>query len=371
MRVEFLNLKKGYQKLKTVIDKEIEDCLNSGVYISGNQVENFENSFKKYVDSKYFSSTGNGYDSLVLALKALDLQQGDEVIVPSHTFIATWLAPINLGLKIVPVDVNIDDFCLDFNKIESKINSRTKVIITVHIYGHPSDLNPILKIAKKHNLKVIEDAAQCVGAEYYTKKIGSHSDMVCWSFYPGKNLGAYGDAGGVSTDNKEYYERIKKLKNYGSSKKYVHDLIGINSRMDPIQASVLNCKLKYIDDYNSYRIEIAKLYNNELSNYYKLTNSSKNVKHVWHIYSIFSSKRNKLGEYLNSENVKVLSHYPISLNKQRCFSNLKFNNEDFKNAEFISNNQLSLPIDPFLDINKVEYVIDLCKRFSVKNNILF
>jgi dTDP-4-amino-4,6-dideoxygalactose transaminase len=259
VNIPFLDIKASYLKIQEEIDSSIKQVLMSGWYVLGEEVEQFEIEYARYCNVKYCIGLGNGMDAIHLGLLALGVGPGDEVIVPSNTYIATWLAVSQCGAIPVPVEPN-EFFNIDVNKIESAITDRTKVILPVHLYGQSADLDPILLLAKKYHLKVLEDAAQAHGATYKGQKIGKHGDAVAWSFYPGKNLGAFGDAGGVTTNSLEIARKIRMLRNYGSEEKYINQEIGFNSRLDPIQATILRVKLKYLDQWNEHRSNIAKLY---------------------------------------------------------------------------------------------------------------
>ncbi|MDA9707727.1 DegT/DnrJ/EryC1/StrS family aminotransferase [Prochlorococcus sp. AH-736-K21] len=265
MKIQFLNVGSTYSEIKEEIDEAISEVLKSGWYILGKEVEKFEELWSYYCESKYAVGVASGLDSLILSLRALDIKEGDEIIVPSNTYIATWLAISAVGAKIIPIEPDENTHNIDVTKIDELINERTKAIIPVHLYGQPTDMNSILNIARKYNLYVVEDAAQAHGATYNNKKIGSHGDIVCWSFYPGKNLGGFGDGGAITTNNYKIAEKIKLLRNYGSSRKYHNELKGVNSRLDPIQAAILRVKLKYLDKWNNKRRILANEYNEKLS----------------------------------------------------------------------------------------------------------
>jgi dTDP-4-amino-4,6-dideoxygalactose transaminase len=262
MRVPFLDLQDAYFELKTDIDASIARVLDSGCYILGEEVENFESEWAQYCEAKHAVGVGNGLDALHLALLALGVGSSDEVIVPSNTYIATWLAVSRCGATPVPVEPDERTFNLDPDRIEAAITPRTKVILPVHLYGQPADLTPILNIARKNGLRVLEDAAQAHGARYKGQRVGAHGDVVAWSFYPGKNLGALGDGGAITTNDSDIADRIRVLRNYGSRVKYVNEVKGFNSRLDPIQAAVLRIKLKVLDEWNERRKAIAIKYLN-------------------------------------------------------------------------------------------------------------
>ena len=361
MKVPFLDLRAGYLELASEIDNAIARVLASGYYIFGEEVEDFEHQWADYCETQYAVGVGNGLDALYLALKAMNVSDKDEVIVPSNTYIATWLAVSRCGAKPVPVEPieatsNIDPKC-----IEAAITNRTKVIIPVHLYGQPANLNPILELARRYGLFVLEDAAQAHGARYYGKRIGAHGDAVAWSFYPTKNLGAFGDAGAVTSDNKELIQKIRILSNYGSEKKYYNSIKGINSRLDPVQAAVLKVKLRYLDSWNKRRGRIANLYNVGLNceNIIKPAIQS-NAESVWHQYVIRHEKRNYIIDLLEKHGIGTSIHYPIPPNQQKAYEK-----ENIKNLPIslnLSSSILSLPISPHIDDDEIQYIIDILNK---------
>jgi dTDP-4-amino-4,6-dideoxygalactose transaminase len=355
-KVPFTNLLAGYQELKTEIDESISRVLDSGQYILGTELELFEEEFARYCEAKFVIGMANGLDALHLALRAMDVGPGDEVIVPSNTFIATWLAVSECGATPVPVEPDQITFNLDPERLESAITSKTKAVVPVHLYGQPADLDPIIAIAKKYKLWVLEDAAQAHGARYKGRKIGSHSDAVAWSFYPGKNLGAFGDGGAITTQNSFIADRIKALRNYGSKVKYEHAVKGYNSRLDPIQASVLRVKLKKLDEWNIRRRQIAKNYLEGIKSIdLILPKYLDYCEPVWHLFVVRSPKRNDLQKKLNAAGISTLIHYPIPPHRQRAY-NLNFN---LPLADQIASEVLSLPIGPHIDHDQVQYVIEI------------
>ncbi|MCS7083162.1 MAG: DegT/DnrJ/EryC1/StrS family aminotransferase [Bacteroidetes bacterium] len=364
IKVPFLDVKYTYITIKEEIDAAISKVLHSGKYILDEEVEAFEQEWASYCEARFCVAVSNGMDAIILALKALDISSQDEIIVPAHTYIATWLAASYTGAKIVPVDINIDNYLINIEKIEESITEKTKVIIPVHLYGHPVDIGLIKNIAKKYNLYIVEDAAQAHGALYKDNKIGSHGDVVCWSFYPSKNLGAFGDAGAITTNNYEIYEKIKMLRNYGSKIKYFHDIIGFNMRMDPIQAAILRVKLRYLDKWNEHRTIIANIYNNEFQHVDNIVppKSEKWAKHAWHLYVIRNNNRDKLKDYLLSKGIECLIHYPIPPYRQKAYSNLDIH-FDSSITDKISHEILSLPIGPHLNENQIEEVVKNIKKF--------
>jgi dTDP-4-amino-4,6-dideoxygalactose transaminase len=364
MQIKFLDLLKSYRELSEELDFAISNVLNSGYFVGGDEVIKFELNWANYCNSSFAIGVGNGLDAIHIALESLNIGIGDEVIVPSNTFIATWFAVSKSGAKIVPVEPCYKTFNLDPSLLENAITERTKAIIPVHLYGQPANLNPIIEIARKYSLYVIEDAAQCHGAKYFGERIGSHGDIVTWSFYPGKNLGAFGDAGAITTNSSEIADRVKMISNYGSKEKYVHQLKGQNSRLDPIQAAILNVKLKFLDEWNLRRKIIAKIYSDTLDNErFSLPCISPSVDHVWHLYVIKHSSRDRLQEYLKLNGIETLIHYPIPPHKQNAFSD-DFKSKTFPVAEDLASTILSLPIGPHLSRDEAEYISKIVNDFK-------
>lgn len=356
MSVPFLDLGAAYRELQSEIDAAVQRVLASGYYILGPEVEAFEQEFADFCGVKECIGVANGLDALHLALLAVGVESGDEVIVPSNTFIATWLAVSKCGAIPVPVEPVYETANLDPAQIAAAITPRTKAIVPVHLYGQPCDLDPILAIAKTHGLAVVEDAAQAHGARYKGTRIGGHGDVAAWSFYPGKNLGAFGDGGAVTTNRPEIAERIRMLRNYGSKVKYVHELRGINSRLDPLQAAVLRVKLKHLDEWNRRRKAIAARYSLQLAD------SDVEVPHVpdwcepvWHLYVIRSNRREALQGHLTSSGIGTLIHYPIPSHRQGAYER-QFRGEDFPLADDWSARCLSLPIGPHMAQSEVALV---------------
>ncbi len=339
--------------------------MQSGWYILGKEVEAFECEFASFVDAKSCVSVANGLDALHLALVAMGVGPGDEVIVPSHTFIATWLAVSQCGATPVPVEPEEDTFNIDASCIESAITSRTKVILPVHLYGQPADLDRVMEIARNHSLMVLEDAAQAHGARYKRKRIGGHGDAVAWSFYPGKNLGAFGDGGAVTTDNPDIADRICVLRNYGSRTKYVNEVQGFNSRLDPIQAAVLRVKLKWLDEWNRRRAAIAKRYTAALADsIYRLPIVPYWADPVWHLYVIRTARRSEVQRHLERTGVAALMHYPIPPHLQQAYSQQGFRKGDFPVAEAMADEVLSLPMGPHLTSSDEKKIIGSLLQFS-------
>jgi dTDP-4-amino-4,6-dideoxygalactose transaminase len=363
--IPFLDLGAAYKELKSEIDASIQRVLDSGWYILGPEVEAFEAEWADYCDVAHSVGLANGLDALVLALRALGVESGDEVIVPSNTYIATWLAVSAVGAIPVPVEPDPITYNMDPTLIESAISSKTKVILPVHLYGQPSDLDPILSIAVKHGVRVVEDAAQCHGARYKGKRVGGHGDIVCWSFYPGKNLGALGDGGAVTTNSGELAERIRMLRNYGSRIKYVNEVQGSNSRLDPIQAAVLRVKLKHLDEWNTRRARIAAHYSRELAGSSVITPIVPEwVDPAWHLYVIKHTERDILQNKLKELGIGTIIHYPIPPHLQQAYAGARFVSGRFPIAENVAKHALSLPMGPQLSDKDVSSII-----YSIKSLI--
>jgi dTDP-4-amino-4,6-dideoxygalactose transaminase len=367
-KVKFYDLKKINKKYEKSLVRGFKNVLKSGFYIKGKEVDNFEKNFANYCNVKFCIGVANGLEGIFLILKALNIGPGDEVIVPSNTYIATWLAVTHVGAKIVPVEPDIFSFNIDPNKIEKKISSKTKAIIVVHLYGQIADMDPILKIATKYNLRVIEDAAQAHGAIYKNKKSGSFGDAASFSFYPSKNLGAIGDAGAVTTNSYKLANKIELLRNYGSKKKYFNSLIGYNSRLDEIQASFLNIKLKLLDKENKRRNYIAEYYSKNLNGIrgLHLPKVMPCGSHVWHLYVIRYFKRDFLLKKLKKLGIETLIHYPLPPHLQNAYKYLGFKKESFLISEKIHSTALSLPMSPDLSIKDLSFIVN-----SIKNKILY
>jgi len=353
--IPFLDLRAAYLELKEEIDTAVARVMGSGWYILGEEVEAFEAEYAAYCDAKYAVGVGNGLDALRLALLAMEVGPGDEVIVPSNTYIATWLAVSQCGATPVPVEPDPATYNIDPQRIEAAITSRTKVILPVHLYGQPADLDPILALARRHGLRVLEDAAQAHGACYKGKRIGAHGDAVAWSFYPGKNLGAMGDAGAVTTNDPDLADRIRLLRNYGSQVKYVNEVRGWNSRLDPIQAAVLRVKLKYLDEWNKRRAAIADFYHRLLYNKeIILPHTPQWAQPVWHLFVVRHACRDDFQKRLAKEGIQTLIHYPIPPHLQQAYENLGFPPGSFPISERLAHEVISLPIGPHLDQLQLE-----------------
>jgi dTDP-4-amino-4,6-dideoxygalactose transaminase len=361
--IPFLDLRAAYLELKTEIDGAVARVLDSGWYVLGPEVEAFESEYAEFCGTSHCVSLANGLDALTLALRALEVGPGDEVIVPSNTYIATWLAVSAVGGTPIPVEPDLSTHNIDVTRIEAAITSRTKVLLPVHLYGQPADLDPILALARQYSLKVVEDAAQVHGARYKGQRIGGHGHIACWSFYPGKNLGAIGDGGAITTNDPELAERIHLLRNYGSRQKYINEVAGVNSRLDPLQAAILRVKLKYLDDWTDRRRTIADLYTKGLADSgLILPNVPDWADPVWHLYVVRSSERDALQRRLGAAGIGTLIHYPIPPHMQDAYAGLGFAADAFPLTRQIAGDVLSLPIGPQLShIDAVRVVQELSK----------
>lgn len=356
MTIPFLDLRAGYLELKSDIDTAVARVLDSGHYIMGPELEAFEAEFAAYTETAYCIGVADGLDALHLVLRAMGVGPGDEVIVPSNTYIATWLAVSQCGATPVPVEPLEATYNIDPARIEAAVTTKTKVILPVHLYGQPADLTPILEIARRYGLKVLEDGAQAHGARYQEKRIGGHGDAVAWSFYPGKNLGAMGDGGAVTTNDPALAERIRVLRNYGSRVKYVNEVQGVNSRLDPLQAAVLRVKLKYLDTWNARRKELADNYQQKLTGAgLVLPSIIADAESAWHLYVVRSTRREELQQALQEQGIGSLIHYPIPPHKQQAYANCS--EMKLPLAEKLANEVLSLPIGPHLDLKQVEPIL--------------
>ena len=363
MRVPFNDLRAGYLELKDEIDAAVHRVLDSGWYILGPEVEAFESEFAQYCETRHAIGVANGLDALQLALRAMDVGAGDEVIVPSNTYIATWLAVSQCGATPVPVEPVEGTHNLDPSRIAAALTKRTKVILPVHLYGQPADLDPILALAREHGLRVLEDAAQAHGARYRGRRIGSHGDAVAWSFYPGKNLGAFGDGGAVTTNDPAIAERLRLLRNYGSSAKYVHAAQGFNSRLDPVQAAALRVKLKHLDAWNTRRRALAAQYMEGLEDTgVQLPAVPAWSEPAWHLFVVRHPRRDALQRHLDAAGIGTLVHYPIPPHEQQAYASARFDAGAFPLASRLAREVLSLPIGPHLDSAGVARVIDAIRH---------
>lgn len=356
--IPFLDMRSPYQELKDELDNAYHRVMESGWYIMGEELRAFEHEFAKYCGARYCVGVGNGLEALHLILRAYGIGEGDEVIVPSNTYIATWLAVSYAGAIPVPVEPDEQTYNIDPEKIESFITSKTRAILPVHLYGQLADMDPLLYLANKYNLKVIEDAAQAQGGIYKGKLSGNLGHAAGFSFYPGKNLGALGDAGAVITSDEKLAEKVRALRNYGSKVKYYNDVKGYNSRLDEMQAAFLRVKLRYLDEWNKRRVKVASAYTNALSDIYDfvLPTVLDMTEPVWHIFPVLHSKRDELQNFLRDKGINTLIHYPIPPHLSGAYANSNFPKGTFPIAERIASSELSLPMGPHLGLDDVEYI---------------
>ena len=351
--IPFVDLKREYAEIGEEVSQAIQHVLRSGWFILGEETEKFEEEFSKYVGARFGIGVNSGSDALYLAVKALGISNGDEVLTVSHTMISTVDAITRNGAKPIFVDINPETYIMDESKIEAKISDKTRAILPVHLYGHPADMQPLIEIADKHGLYVIEDACQAHGSEYQNTKVGSIGEIGCFSFYPTKNLGAYGDGGMIVTNKEELAGKLKKMRNYGQSKKNYHDFAGVNSRLDEIQAAILRTKLRYLDEWNEKRRKFAKLYNERLENMEAITPIEKEyAKHVYHLYVIRHKQRDKLQQNLLKRGVQTLIHYPIPVHMQKAY----LTHDKLPTTERICCEILSLPMNPWLREEEIETI---------------
>jgi len=365
MNIPFLDLKAPHQELHEELQEVFDRVFNSGWYIQGSEVAAFEREFADYCEVGFCVGVGNGLDALHLILRAYGIGEGDEVIVPSNTFIATWMAVSNAGATPVPVEPIDETYNIDFALIESAITPRTKAIIAVHLYGQPADMDSIMVIAEKYNLKVIEDAAQAHGARYKGKRVGGLGHAAGFSFYPGKNLGALGDGGAVVTNDPTLADRVRSLGNYGAQVKYKHDMKGYNSRLDELQAAFLREKLKVLDEWNARRTDIAEQYLKALDGSgLVLPMVPEWADPVWHLFVIRHRKRDALQRHLTEVGIGAMVHYPIPPHMQQAYeAEIGFSPDKFPLAKVMANQVLSLPIFPSLQTLECSYVIDSINEF--------
>lgn len=393
MNIPLLNLKRQYTYLKDDIEKVISNILESGAYINGPYTKELESKLAKYLDVKHVIGVANGTDALVIALEALGIKEGDEVITTPFTFFATAEAISVVGAKPVFVDVSLDDFNIDVNKIEEAITERTKAIMPVHIFGTPADMDKINEIAKKYNLYVIEDACQAIGAKYRDRMVGGLGDIACFSFFPTKNLGTYGDGGLITTNSDEIASICRALKAHGSGvngeiafnllndikedveedkctndtvynpKKYYNYLIGHNSRLDEIHAGILSVKLDYLDRWNNQRIENAKYFDENLKDTdLELMKLDEKNKNVYHMYIVQSKNREELTKKLDEAGIGYGVYYPVPLHLQKVYKDLGYKVGDLSNAEYLSTRTLAIPIDPEMTEEERKYIVKILKK---------
>ncbi len=363
--IPFLDLNLQFKSIeKEVMDKTYE-VFNNSAFIGGNECKLFEEEFAQYCDTKYSVGVANGTDALWLSLKALGIGQGDEVITAANTFIATVEAISAVGATPVFVDHNPTTYTIDVTKIESKITENTKAIIPVHLYGYPAEMDKIIDLAKKYNLKVVEDAAQAHGAIYKGRRIGSIGDIACFSFYPGKNLGAYGDGGAITTNSYELSEKVRLLSQHGSKNKYKHIVPGYNSRLDGLQAAILRIKLKYIEEWTEMRRRNARYYNKLLSDSnYIIPIEEDDTRHVYHLYVVRVNDRNSFIKFLNEKGIQTGIHYPTPVHLTEAYSYLNIAQGTFPISEKTSSEIVSLPMFPELTNEQIEYIVESINEYQ-------
>ena len=365
MKIPYCTFRPLEQELGSEIRTAFERVLENSRYIAGQEGTEFEQRFAEYCGCSFCIGVGNGLDALTLILRAMGIGQGDEVIVPANTFIATALAVSRTGAKPVLVEPGIETFNIDADKIETAVTERTRAIIPVHLYGQACDMDVIMRIAREHNLKVVEDCAQAHGATYKNRKVGTFGDAAAFSFYPGKNLGALGDAGAVVTDDRELSECVRALGNYGSDYKYHHIYRGYNSRLDELQAAFLSAKLSHLEKMNAERRRIAGKYLNGIrSERVILPIIPEYTNPVWHIFAVRCMERDRLETYLNENGIGTNKHYPIPIHLQECYKDLGYRKGDFPIAETISRTELSIPLYYGMTDAETDYVIDVINRFE-------
>jgi dTDP-4-amino-4,6-dideoxygalactose transaminase len=365
MRILFNNFQKTYKDKKGSIDKAIARVCNSGRFVLGEEVAKFESSFASYIGSGYTIGVGNGLEALQIALMALEIGPGGEVITTSLSAVATALAIKAVGAK--PVFADIDDYYdIDPASIEKNITSKTKAIIPVHLYGQAADMTKIMNIAKKHKLHVVEDCAQAHGAKFQGKKVGTFGIFGCFSFYPTKNLGAFGDGGAIVTNDKKLADKCRMLRNYGQKNRYEHEVTGINSRLDEMQATILSVLLSDLDKSNKKRNMIAESYRSQLSSLDKISlpKTRDGVEHIFHLFVIETDKRDELQDFLKQKGIDSLIHYPIPIHKQKCFS--EYNSVSLPKVEKKVSKILSLPIHPYLEQKEIDAICKAIKEFFGK-----
>lgn len=363
-KIPFLDLKEQYLSIKNEVQEAVSKVFEQTAFSSGSFVTEFENNFAEYIGVKNVVGVNNGTSALHLCLLALGIKEGDEIVLPVNTFIATAWAPCYVKAKLIFVDCDSETWNINLEEIENKISSKTKAIIGVHLYGQPCDIVGLKNICTKHNLFFIEDCAQAHGAKCNGKTVGGFGDISAFSFYPGKNLGAFGEAGAVVSNNKIYIDKIRVLINQGSEKKYYHDVIGFNMRMDGVQGAILNVKLKHLSAWTKRRQEIATMYQSGIKNdKIKTQLLQKNAESVFHLFVITSKDRDNLMNYFHEKNIFPGIHYPVPIHLQKAFSYLNHKKRDFPNAEYLSEHCLSLPMFPELKNETVDYVIEQLNNY--------
>ena len=364
IQVPFFEFDHTEPNLKKDIELAIKKTISRGKYILGGEVKQFEKKFARYLGVKFAVGVASGTDAIHLALLACEVRSGDEVITVANTCVPTLSAILACGAKPVLVDIDRDTYCLDLESVKKKITAKTKAIVPVHLYGHVVNMGPLLKLCRKYKIAVIEDCAQAHGAQYKGKKAGSMGLVGAFSFYPTKNLGALGDAGLIATNNKKIAEKCKLLRNYGQKNRYEHLLAGFNSRLDELQAAILNAKLKKLDKLNNKRRAIAKLYCEQIKNpHIQLPHEAHYAFHIWHLFVIQSDSRDELRGWLKENEIESLIHYPIPLHKQRFFLESSFRKKPCPVAENQAKKILSIPLYPTMNQKQIQYVIQTLNSY--------
>lgn len=358
MKIQFVDLNAQYNEIREEVTEAIQNVIKDSAFIGGKYLKQFESNYAEYIGTKHCIGVGNGTDALHIALKALGIEQGDEVITVANSFIATSEAVTNAGAVVKFVDCLYDTYNIDIERIKNAITGKTRAIIPVHLYGQPVDMDPLLELAKKHDLRVVEDCAQAHGARYKGKNVGTFGDCACFSFFPGKNLGAYGDAGAVLTNDDKIAKMARMYANHGRFEKYNQEFEGVNSRLDGIQAAILNVKLKHLERWTERRREIARRYDEGLSNVVVAPKVLPDVRHVYHLYIIRINSRDEVKEKLAAAGVATGIHYPIPLPSLKAYSYLGHKENEYPIAHSLSREILSLPIHGSMKDDEVSYVIE-------------
>ncbi|SFD80518.1 dTDP-4-amino-4,6-dideoxygalactose transaminase [Chitinophaga sp. CF118] len=376
MNIQMVDLRSQYLKIKDEVDEAVLNCIDSAAFINGPSVNEFVSDLARYIDCRHVIPCANGTDALQIAMMALGLQQGDEIIVPAFTYVATAEVIALLGLVPVLVDVHPGTFMLDVNDVTAKITDRTKAIVPVHLFGQCADMESLISLAKAHQLFIIEDTAQAIGATYtfsdgYRGKAGVMGDIGCTSFFPSKNLGCFGDGGAIFTSNDEYARRIKMIANHGQERKYYHDVVGINSRLDTLQAAVLRVKLQHLDRYAISRNEAAAFYDNALSVLEEemiIPQRVSNSTHVFHQYTlkVKNGKRDQLKEYLQKNGIPTMIYYPLPLHFQKAYQSDNYQPGSFPVAEVLCTEVLSLPMHTEMSEQELNFIVSNIKQFYSK-----
>lgn len=368
-QIPFLDVGATYAELQEELDAAVRRVLQSGWYLLGRELKDFEVEYARFTESRHCVGVANGLEALVLALKSVGVRPGQEVIVPANTYIATWLAVSYVGATPVPVEPVPGIWNLDPERLEQALTEKTAAVLPVHLYGQPADMDPILTWARSHGLKVVEDGAQAHGARYKGRRIGGHADAVAWSFYPGKNLGCFGDGGAVTTDDDEVADRIRVLRNYGSRQKYLNEVKGHNSRLDEIQAAVLSVKLRRLDAWNARRKALANQYLAGLSGIPELGLPSlqPNAEHAWHLFVVDHPRRDDLQAHLASQGIQTLVHYPVPPHLSEAYAG----DQSWRTSpvsEAAARSHLSLPMGPHLTMTEVDHVVSVIKGWCNRSN---